>query len=89
MVFLLIQTNLAKIGISKPQLQQAHPFNGKILIGTVVFGINAIVQFIFLVQDAEGFRGYTESSIVQVEKWSAIVYLFVMVKVTTVCGIIS
>lgn len=61
MVFLLIQKNLAKIGISKQQSQQAHPFNGKILIGTVVLGINAILQFIFLAHDAHGFRELTES----------------------------
>lgn len=61
MVFLLIQRNLAKIGIKKQQSQQAHPFNGKVLIGTVVLFMNAILQFIYLVHDAHGFREFTES----------------------------
>lgn len=61
MVFLLIQKNLAKMGITKPQSQRARPFSVKILMEILMLGINAILQFIFLVHDASGFRECTES----------------------------
>lgn len=61
MVFLLTQKNLTKMGISKRQSQQAYPFSVKILMEILMLGLNAIVQFIFLVHDASGFRECTES----------------------------
>lgn len=61
MVFLLIQKNLAKMGITKQQSRRAHPIDGKILMEILMLAINAILQFIYLAHDAKGFRECTES----------------------------
>lgn len=56
MIFKLIQKNFAFIGITVEQSIQAHPFNGRILFGFLLCGVNIFHQYMFLFTEARGFR---------------------------------
>lgn len=58
-IFETIQRHYNSLGISSShQLIQKYPFNARIFIGFLIFGVNAVSQFIYIVFVASDFMEY-------------------------------
>lgn len=60
MIFQLVQKNLSILGISKAQ--SVRLFRIKVSIGCLLLGTNFIIHFKFLLDEANSFREYSEST---------------------------
>lgn len=49
------------MGITLEQSMQNHPFNGRILFGFLLLGMNIFHQYMFIFNEAQGFREHIES----------------------------
>lgn len=61
MLFVLIQKNFAVMGITFEQSTQVHSFNERIRLGFLILGMNIFHQYMYILDEANGFQEYTES----------------------------
>lgn len=73
-IFQSAEKRLAVLGLTPNQSLKTHPFNRKILVGSLVFAVSILTQFAFLFRFAHTFMEYTASA-----------YLIANTVSTTVC----
>lgn len=59
-VFHKIQANLEILGITKNQSLQNDPFNGKKLMGILIFSYSIVSHFLYILFNAKSFEEYIE-----------------------------
>lgn len=60
-LFMTIKRNYHVLGINSKQSIQAHPFNKRIVLGSITICLNIISHGVFLSEVANSFMEYTKS----------------------------
>lgn len=61
MLFEVIEKNFDSLGINSTQAEKSNPINKRIFVGFIVLFFNALLQLLFVINEAHGFQEYIES----------------------------
>lgn len=60
MVFEVVVKNFNIFGINSKQAEKTNPINKRIFVGFVMLGFNAFFQYMYIINEAQGFQEYIE-----------------------------